>query len=147
MEARREIDPEGTWELFGHDADIGVRGRGPSLERAFENAARAMSAAILDPSEIRKLQTVHVHCEAPDPATLLVDWLNALVFEMATRSMVFANFDVAINGQRLTATVAGEHVDPDRHAPAVEVKGATFTELRVGQEGDGNWIAQCVIDV
>ena len=145
MNATRHVDP-GSWELFAHDADIGVRGRGASQAQAFENAALAMSAAISDPSSIRPRETVHVSCEAPDAETLFIDWLNALVFEMSTRGMIFGAFDVAIEGGRLEADVIGEPVDSARHSPAVEVKGATFTELFVG-ENDGTWTAQCVIDV
>ena len=145
MHTAHQADP-GSWELFSHDADIGVRGRGASLAQAFENAALAMSAAIVDLSDIRPQETLRVSCEAPDPETLFLDWLNALVFEMSTRGMVFGAFDVAIDGQRLKAEVTGEPVDPARHAPAVEVKGATFTELSV-RETDGTWVAQCVIDV
>jgi SHS2 domain-containing protein len=43
--------------------------------------------------------------------------------------------------------VHGEPVDVARHTPAVEVKGATLTELAVRQEADGTWVAQCVLDV
>jgi SHS2 domain-containing protein len=46
----------------------------------------------------------------------------------------------------LKGTAWGEPVEVERHAPAVEPKGATFTELKVSKEG-GGWIAQCVIDV
>lgn len=145
MNSSDQADP-GSWELFAHDADIGVRGRGTSPAQAFENAALAMSAAIVDVSKIRPLVTIRVACEAPDPETLFLDWLNALVFEMSTRGMVFGGFDVAIDGQKLKAVVTGEPVDPARHAPAVEVKGATYTELFVGKS-EGIWIAQCVIDV
>jgi SHS2 domain-containing protein len=31
--------------------------------------------------------------------------------------------------------------------PAVEVKGATLTELKVSRNADGLWTAQCVVDV
>lgn len=145
MKVTQNFDP-GSWELFAHDADIGVRGRGASQAHAFENAALAMSAAIADLSSIRPRETVHVECEAPDAETLFLDWLNALVFEMSTRGMIFGAFDVTIEGGRLEAEATGEPVDPARHSPAVEVKGATFTELHVG-ENDGTWTAQCVIDV
>ncbi len=146
MNATAQSSPDLAWELFAHDADIGVRGRGTTQAQAFANAARAMSATMLDPSKIALLEAVSITCEAPDPETLFLDWINALVFEMATRGLVFGGFDVAIDGSRLTATVTGEPVDLARHAPAVEVKGATFTELQVA-ERDGIWIAQCVIDV
>jgi SHS2 domain-containing protein len=47
----------------------------------------------------------------------------------------------------LEASACGEPVDNGRHAPAVEVKGATFTELQVRREPDGGWLVQCVVDV
>jgi tRNA nucleotidyltransferase (CCA-adding enzyme) len=78
---------------------------------------------------------------------LLVDWLNALIYEMATRHMLFARFDVAITDNRLEARAWGERIDRLRHRPAVEVKGATLTALSVVRASDGNWVAQCVVDV
>jgi SHS2 domain-containing protein len=77
---------------------------------------------------------------------LLVDWLNALVYEMATRHMLFGRFDVAIDGATLKATAWGERVDVARHEPAVEIKGATYTALRL-ERLDGHWVAQCIVDV
>ena len=141
------ITERSGWELFAHDADIGVRGRGPTMAAAFENAALAMTAAILDPASVTPRDTVAIACEAPDPGILLVDWLNALIYEMATRGMVFASFSVRIDGDRLEAEAHGEPIDPARHAPAVEVKGATLTALKVARDADGTWTAQCVIDV
>jgi tRNA nucleotidyltransferase (CCA-adding enzyme) len=90
---------------------------------------------------------VPIVCEAPDDELLLVDWLNALVYEMATRKMLFSRFSVRVNGHSLHATAWGEPVDVARHQPAVEVKGATYTELSVKQDEEGGWIAQCVVDV
>jgi SHS2 domain-containing protein len=134
------------WEHFDHGADIGVRGRGPDKATAFAAAALAMTAAIAEPGQVRASEPVSIACEAPDDELLLVDWLNALVFEMATRRMLFGRFDVAIDGRRLVATAWGEPVDVARHRPAVEVKGATLTAASVTAR-DGEWTAQCVIDV
>ncbi len=137
----------GAWEHFPHEADIGVRGLGASKEEAFEQAALALTAVILDPQELTAEQVVEVMCEAPDDELLLVDWLNTLVYEMATRRLVFGRFEVHIDGHRLHAKAWGEPIDVARHQPAVEVKGATLTSLRVGQEAGGSWVAQCVVDV
>jgi tRNA nucleotidyltransferase (CCA-adding enzyme) len=90
---------------------------------------------------------VDIRCEAPDNELLLVDWLNALILEMATRHMLFGRFDVALDGQRLHATAWGEAVDRQKHQPAVEIKGATYTELSVARTESGQWLAQCVVDV
>jgi tRNA nucleotidyltransferase (CCA-adding enzyme) len=135
------------WEHFAHEADIGVRGIGASKEEAFEQAAVALTAVILDPRELAAEEVVEVTCEAPDDELLLVDWLNALVYQMATRRLLFGRFEVHIDGHRMHARAWGEPIEVARHQPAVEVKGATLTSLRVGQEAGGSWVAQCVVDV
>jgi SHS2 domain-containing protein len=137
----------GHWQHFRHGADIGVRGIGASREAAFEQAALAMTAVVTDPGGVKPTQAVRLQCEAPDDELLLVDWLNALVYEMATRRMLFSRFRVTIDHTRLSATAWGEEVDVARHQPAVEVKGATYTELAVSRDPRGQWRAQCVVDV
>jgi tRNA nucleotidyltransferase (CCA-adding enzyme) len=135
------------WEHFPHEADVGVRGFGRTRAAAFEQAALALTAAVADPVDIEPRELVEITRAAPDDELLLVDWLNALVFEMATRRMLFSRFEVEIGAGRLRALAWGEAVDVERHKPAVEVKGATYTSLRVAQEADGTWVAQCVVDV
>jgi len=135
------------WETFAHEADVGVRGSGATLAEAFAGAAMAMTAAICDPQKVGAGETVNIECAAPDDELLLLDWLNALVYEMATRRMLFSRFDVRIADHRLQATAWGEAVDVARHEPAAEVKGATFCELAVRQSPDGTWMAQCIVDV
>ena len=134
------------WEHYEHGADIGVRGVGASKAGAFEQAALALTAVIADPAAVQQRERVALACEAPDDELLLAEWLNALVYEMATRRMLFSRFAVRLEGTLLTAEAWGEAVDAARHHPAVEVKGATYTTLRVAQEGDG-WLAQTVVDV
>ena len=134
------------WEHYAHQADVGVRGFGATAAQAFEQAALALTAAVTDLAAVRPLERVELGCEAPDDELLLAAWLNALVYEMATRRMLFSEFRVRIDGGRLAAEAWGEPVDRARHQPAVEVKGATYTTLRVAPDGDG-WLAQTVIDV
>lgn len=136
-----------TWEHFPHDADIGVRGIGPTKEAAFEQIALALTAVVTDLESVRPDVAVHIECEAPGDDLLLVDWLNALVYEMATRRMLFGAFVVTIKNSHLRATAWGESVNRDRHEPAVEIKGATYTALRVDRGADGQWLVQCVVDV
>ena len=135
------------WEHFPHEADLGVRGTGGSRDEAFEQAALALTAAVTPPGEVAASTPVSIRCEAPDDALLLVDWLNALIFEMSTRRMLFARFEVRIEDHVLRGTAWGEALDRARHRPAVEPKGATYTAVEVARRRDGSWIAQCVIDV
>lgn len=134
------------WEHFPHEADMGVRGFGATVETAFEQAAIAMTAVITDPGTVSAEQSVSIHCEAPDPELLLVDWLNALIYEMATRKFLFSRFEVQLTQNVLDALAWGEQLDPEKHGPGVEIKGATYTALRVART-NGEWVAQCVVDV
>ncbi len=134
-------------ELFAHGADIGVRGIGPTPAAAFEQAALALTRAVTDPARIAPQTAIDIVCEAPNESLLLVDWLNALIYEMAVRRLVFGRFAVEIKDQRLQGKAWGEQVNRRRHSPAVEPKGATLTALKVEKRNDGAWIAQCVVDV
>ena len=134
------------WEHFEHKADIGVRGYGNDPAEAFEQAALAMSAIITDLSLIKPSEGIDIACEEADQELLLADWLNAVVYQMSIRMMIFSRFEVRIKDQRLVAIIWGEPIDPERHQPAVEIKGATYTELAV-YKTQGQWIAQCVVDV
>lgn len=124
-----------------------MRGLGATKEAAFENAACALTAVITPLERVQALHSIEIACSAPDDELLLVDWLNALIYEMAVRSMLLGRFSVQIEGPVLTGRAWGEPVDQARHEPAVEVKGATLTCLRVAREADGSWLAQCVVDV
>src|SRR5690606_29149350 len=131
----RQSGPEqvlgnGTWELFPHDADVGVRGFGATAAEAFEQAGLALTAVVTD-APVAAATSVDVNCEAPDIEMLFVAWLNAIIFDIATRTMLFGRYEVKIDGLHLEGRLWGEPVDVARHAPACEPKGATFTALRV----------------
>jgi SHS2 domain-containing protein len=138
----------GSWQHFHHQADIGIRGIGTTLDEAFAEAGLALTAVVCDPATVRDSESVQIRSHAPDAELLLVDWLNALIFEMATRRMLFSRFDLQISDTlQLNATAWGEPVETARHQPAVEVKGATYTALSVVHHDGGDWVVQCVVDV
>jgi tRNA nucleotidyltransferase (CCA-adding enzyme) len=139
--------PAARWEHFPHEADVGVRGFGPDAATAFEQAALAMTAVITEPQRVLPQTPVEIVCRAPDAELLLYDWLNTLVYEMATRHMLFSQFSIDIEDGRLHARAWGEKVDIPRHQPRVEVKGATLSELGVTHCENGMWRAQCILDV
>ena len=136
-----------SWSHFEHSADIGVRGEGPTKAQAFEQVALALTAVLTDPALVDSREAIEIACHAPDDELLLLDWLNALIYEMATRRVIFGRFEVRIEDGTLTATAWGEPVNVARHQPAAEVKGATCTGLRVAREERGSWVAECIVDV
>lgn len=134
------------WEHFAHGADVGLRGLGRTEAEAFEQAALALTALVSELSTVQARERRDVDCSAADHEILLVDWLNALIYLMAVDKMLFSRFDVQIRDDRLIATAWGEPLDPPRHRPQIEPKGATYTMLRVGRDA-GGWVAQTVVDV
>jgi SHS2 domain-containing protein len=135
------------WEHFDHDADMGIRGIAPTLAGSFEQAALALTAVITNPNTVGNTRALSIKCQAPDNELLFLDWINELIYQMSTQHLIFGCYKVKIEQGKLTATASGETVDRERHQPAVEIKGATFTELRVYRNEEAMWIAQCIVDV
>jgi tRNA nucleotidyltransferase (CCA-adding enzyme) len=46
---------------------------------------------------VRPLEPVSLRCEAHDDELLFAEWLNALIYEVATRRMLFSRFSVRID--------------------------------------------------
>ncbi len=138
--------PADRWEHFHHQADIGVRGFGNTLAVAYEQAAYALTAVITT-ATVNPTRRLTITCTSDDPELLLADWLNKLVYLMATENMLFGRFDVNLSGNALTAQIFGETVEVERHRPIVEIKAATYSELKVRQLSSQHWLAQCVVDV
>lgn len=143
-----KISNRAGWNHFTHVADIGVDGFGDTPASAFEQAALALTGIIVEPAAIQSQTTIEIRCEAPGLEYLLVDWLNALIYEMSVRKMLFGSFEVHIDGNVLRGTAHGEPINVERHQPAAEPKGATLSELSVRKQSEnGLWHARCVVDV
>lgn len=144
-EENKRVVPKG-FETFEHEADIGIRGSGATVEEAFANAAAAMFSVMVDLDRVAQKEFRGVNVAAGDREALLVEWLNALLAVADIERMVFSRFEVRIEGGALAGNAWGERLDRSRHAPKVEVKGATYHQLSVRQDGE-TFIAQCVVDV
>lgn len=138
--------PAERWETYDHGTDRGVRGFGDTKAQAFEQAGLAVTAVVADPVTVRPLDEVTFHCEAPDDEALFAEWVNSLLSEMSSRKMLFSRFTLRLQDGRLSAQAWGEPVDPARHHPVAEVKGAIHATLRVARHGEG-WMAQTVVDI
>ncbi len=135
------------FETFEHEADIGIRGFGDTIEDAFQNAASAMYSVIVNIDTVKQLEMRTVAVSASDIELLLVEWLNGLLSLSDIEKMVFSKFNVIISGTSLNGTAWGEPLDRGRHEPNVEVKGATYHMLSVIKCENGKYAAQCVVDV
>jgi len=142
----RGTEGQKSYETFEHEADIGIRGFGSTLDEAFANAASALYSVMVDVAKVEQQEFRGVNVTANDQEQLLVEWLNALLAVSDIERMVFSKFEVLIEGTRLAGTAWGEHLDRERHHAHVEVKGATYHMLCV-REDEGRFVAQCVVDV
>lgn len=134
------------YETFEHRADIGVRGYGKSREEAFENGAKAMFSVMVDIAGVNPVDTEEISCEAPDTETLFVEWLNNLLSAAHLSGKLFSGFKVWITDNSLKGIATGERIDRNRHHIMTEVKGATYSALKV-EKKDDVYVVQCIVDV
>lgn len=135
-----------SFSYFAHDADIGIIGRGATLERAFESAAEATFAIMAEPGSLRESREVAVSFTEDDVELALARWLNALLGAAREHGVVFKRFALIREGLRWSGRAWGEPWREDTER-GTEVKGATLTMLSVRQTDGPRWEARCVIDV
>jgi SHS2 domain-containing protein len=135
------------FELLEHPADIGFRARGATVEELFANCARALIFIILDSSHIRPAQSVFVSAEGSDYESVLVNWLNELLYYVDGKRIALNRFEISqMNDTRIECIATGEPRDVQKHPPRLVVKAVTYHQLRV-QRTEIGWIAEVYVDV
>lgn len=138
------------FELLPHKADIAIKGIGNSYEEAFCEAAKAMFSVMVELADVKPVGEVKIIVEADSMEDLFVRWLNELLSEASLNNVLFSKFKVKIEKEKegfvLKGIAYGEKIDLKRHKLKTEVKGATYSGLKVAKE-NGKFIAQCVVDV
>src|SRR5690348_6833925 len=145
MVSTASIDTTQPTSYFEHDADIGVIGRGATLEQAFEAAAQAVFAVITPVDRVQAQTTVSIEFEEADQELALVTWLNLLLGKARELGMVFSRFHVQRRENVWSTEALGEKWREVMER-GVEVKGATLTMLSVKQTG-AMWEVRCIVDV
>ena len=140
-----------TYEYLDHEADVGIRASGATLEEAIADGARAMFGVMTDINRVGRSVEVPIRCQADDPAALFVECLNELLFQSDVRHLLFSDFQVTRlahtgAGYTLEGVARGEPLDATKHDLWTEVKAATYAGLRYDVE-DGRHTLQCVLDV
>ena len=130
---------------FEHDADIGIIGRGNSLEESFESAAIAMFSIMVDVDVLHCHELIDVTFEEDDNEFALIEWLNTLLAVAHTKHLVLGRFELHKEGSYWSGKAWGDKWKKELER-GTEVKGATLTMLSV-QEKEDHWVAQCVVDV
>lgn len=76
-----------------------------------------MTAIIADPNTVEPLERVRIECAAPEKELLLAEWLNCLIYAMATRRMLLSRFSIEIDGARLKGVAWGRARGPKPASP------------------------------
>ncbi|MFP4343194.1 MAG: molybdopterin-guanine dinucleotide biosynthesis protein B [Anaerolineales bacterium] len=132
---RPPISGMGGWEELDHTADLALRVWAPDYASFFTAAARGMFSLLADLRSIERTECRRVSLTAPDVETLLIDWLNELLYFGETEPVsAYADFDFdTLTSTQLVATVVGGPVT-EYHT---YIKAATFHNLEVRKTSQG----------
>jgi len=120
------------FEIVDHTADVGIRAYGASMNQAFANAAKALFSLIAELDNVDEVLHRDIELVAPDQESLLVEWLNELIYIFDAENIIFKRFNITqLNNTRLKARSYGEKVNSSKHKLKIGVKAATYHMLKV----------------
>jgi len=123
------------FETIDHTADVGIIAYGADISQAFANAARALFSLITELDDVEEVLHRDIELTAPDEESLLVEWLNQLIYLFDTENIIFRRFDITrLNHTQLKARSYGEKVDSSKHRLKTGVKAATYHMLQVDKD-------------
>jgi SHS2 domain-containing protein len=135
------------FDLLEHTSDAGIVAYGADMGEAFANAAYGMFSLMADLEQVAEDTSRHVEVEAGDRESLVVAWLNELLYLFDVERIMFRRFDILeLTNTRLRAEAHGEEADASRHRLKSGVKAATYHMLRVS-EGGGRCSVRVIFDV
>lgn len=127
-----------AYEVFEHTADIGLRVYGKTLPELFIHAAQGMESLLVAPEQVRGTVGRTITVEGHDHLSLLISWLNELIFLFDTEYLLFRDFEIdALSETRLTAHATGEPYDAQRHALSSAIKAVTWHDAHIEVTEDG----------
>lgn len=135
------------YAFFDHTADIGIRASGAKLEDVFVGLARGLIELLVEDSQVGSTQTRTVTVAAPDVESLLLAWLQELLFLFSTERFIPVAYAMeSFTATALTCRVTGDAFDPAQHIQGREVKAITRHLLEVKQQA-GSWCGQVIVDI
>jgi len=142
------MSEETRYQILDHTADVRVRVHGSALERLFENAAWALFDVIVDGLEgLVPTEEEPVSLGGADASSLLVDWMNDLLYRFDARGQIHAwPLVSSVNDSSLAATARFRSIDWSRDRFHTEVKSVTYHGLHLERRGD-LWVAEVVFDL
>ncbi|UCG11979.1 MAG: archease [Deltaproteobacteria bacterium] len=138
--------PQGTFRLMDHTADVGIQLTAETLNGLFEVAGLAFTEVITSARQIALRIQHQFQLQADEIDTLLVTWLQELLYLLDTEGLIFGRFKVDLQGFQLKAVAWGEPFDPRKHVTKTEIKAITYHQLQVAK-ADTGWQGQVILDI
>ena len=136
-----------TFEIIDHTADVGIIAYGTDIKELFSNVALALLSLITESDSIKENLHLDVEVTSHDRSSLLVEWLNELIYLFDVKYILFNRFDIiTLSHNQLRATCYGEGFDPKRHKLKLAIKAATYHMLSLDKDSDG-YKAQVILDI
>src|SRR6266849_6363403 len=136
-----------TYEVFDHTADIGIHAFGHTLPELFIHAAKGMESLMVAPEQVHESVTREIAVEGHDVVSLMIAWLNELVFLFDTEYLLFRTFEIgAFTETSLLGNASGELYDAQRHDLSSAVKAVTWHEAAVERTNEG-YKARIIFDI
>jgi len=137
---------EKEFEIVNHTADVGIIAYGADMNQAFANAAKALFSLITELDDVEEVVHRDIELTAPDQESLLVEWLNELIYLFDAENIIFKRFDITqLDNTHLKARSYGHKVDSARHKLKMGVKAATYHMLKI-EKSNGSKV-QVLFDV
>jgi riboflavin kinase/FMN adenylyltransferase len=126
-----------------HTADRALQVWGNKLPDLFVGATRGMYSLMADLDGLVPTEGREVRLDAWDRESLLVEWLNELLFLTETEGLLFVECDIeSLTDTALVARVGGARALPTK----AQIKAATFHNLELVRDENG-WSTLITFDV
>ncbi|MGH2493735.1 MAG: archease [Ktedonobacteraceae bacterium] len=135
------------YEVFDHTADVGLHASGKNLRELFTHVAEGMESLMVSPEQVRIQVSREINVEGHDAVSLLINWLNELIFLFDTKYLIFRQFEIDdLTETRLRASAHGEAYDARRHDLSSAIKAATW-HAAVIEQVEGGYRATVIFDI
>jgi len=135
------------YEVFDHTADVGIHAFGHTLPELFIHAAQGMESLMVAPEQVHESVTREIAVEGHDVVSLMIAWLNELVFLFDTEYLLFRTFEIgAFTETSLLGNASGELYDAQRHDLSSAIKAVTWHEAAVERTNEG-YKARIIFDI
>ena len=134
------------FEIIDHTADVGIIAYGADMNEAFANAAKGLFSLITELDDVEEVVYRDIELTAPDQESLLVEWLNELIYLFDAENIIFKRFDITqLSQTHLKARSYGHKVDSSKHKLKTGVKAATYHMLKIDKSNGGK--VQVLFDI